>query len=163
MKAIYRDSQEVTILETKDRGWSYVQFADGMERNVRTNELEVVKEEIEEFTYEQALALEESFELTPGLRTCGNTQYDPNRYVKAKSLNGNYTLNNGDAIAQELATMTLNEVYGFVAIVMNLGEAGENQLRAKYSHLNPGMQRMNLGNRFRAWVKKNTKTTESRV
>lgn len=151
MKAIYRDSQEVTILETKDRGWSYVQFADGMERNVRTNELEVIEEEIQEFTYEQALALEESFELTPGLRTCGNTQYDPNRYVKTKSLNGNYTLNNGDLIAREWAALTLEEIYDVSSIA--LGENVE-VLKAKYNHLNVGMQRMCLGNRVRAASKK---------
>lgn len=151
MKAIYRDSQEVTILETKERGWSYVQFADGMERNVRTNELVLIEEVKQEYSLAEAIAAQDQFEMTPGLRTCGNTQYDPNRYVKTKSINGNYTLNNGDLLAREWAALTLEEVYDASSIV--LGESVE-ILKANYNHLNPGMQRMCLGNRVRAASKK---------
>ena len=151
MKAIYRDSQEVTIIETKDRGWTYVQFADGMERNVRSNELVLIEEAKKEYTLAEAIAAQDQFEMTPGLRTCGNTQYDPNRYVKTKSINGNYTLNNGDLIAREWAALTLEEIYDASSIAL-----GENVeiLKAKYNHLNPGMQRMCLGNRVRAASKK---------
>ena len=160
MKAIYRDSQEVTIIESKERGWTYVQFADGMERNVRSNELVLIEEAKKEYTLAEAIAARDQFEMTPGLRTCGNTQYDPNRYVKTKSINGNYTLNNGDMVAAELATRTLDKVYEHVSFMINVSEA---ELRAKYEHLNPGMQRMNLGNRLRAYIKKNTRTTEFKV
>ena len=151
MKAIYRDSQEVTILETKERGWSYVQFADGMERNVRSNELVLIEEAKQEYSLAEAIAAQDQFEMTPGLRTCGNTQYDPNRYVKAKSINGNYTLNNGDSMAMVWAEMTLDSIYSLAATLLSVSEQ---ELRTKYNHLNPGMQRMNLGNRVRSAAKK---------
>lgn len=151
MKAIYRDSQEVTIIESKERGWTYVQFADGMERNVRSNELVLIEETKKEYSLAEAIAAQDQFEMTPGLRTCGNTQYDPNRYFKTKSINGNYTLNNGDLLAREWTALTLEEIYDASSIAL-----GESVLilKAKYDHLNPGMQRMCLGNRVRAASKK---------
>jgi hypothetical protein len=52
-----------------------------------------------------------------------------------------------DALATRLSGLTLDAIYTEAAIVLGTPEA---DLRAKYGHLNPGMQRMNLGNRMRA-------------
>lgn len=56
----------------------------------------------------------------------------------------------GDDIASKLRGMDLAEVYAFAAD--KLGDSVK-ALEAKYSHLNPGMQRMNLGNRLRKVMK----------
>lgn len=57
----------------------------------------------------------------------------------------------GDRIAELLRGKTLDEAYTVAARFLR---APEDELRSKYSHLNNGQQRMNLGNRMRAWEKK---------
>lgn len=52
-----------------------------------------------------------------------------------------------DEVAMSLQGLTLDEVYAIAAPALGSSEA---DLRAKYGHLNPGMQRMNLGNRMRS-------------
>ena len=53
-----------------------------------------------------------------------------------------------DKVAEELAGMELDEVYA--VFTKKLGIRGS---KSKYEHLNPGMQRMNLGNRLRKMCK----------
>ena len=53
------------------------------------------------------------------------------------------SLDNGDATARVLRDKTLEETYEAVALLTG-GTIGG--LKARYAHLNPGMQRMNLGN-----------------
>jgi hypothetical protein len=61
---------------------------------------------------------------------------------------------NGDPVAQFLRdAVTLDEVYKRTAIALELNEQ---ELRAKYTHLNPGQQRMLCGNLLRAAHKKGT-------
>jgi hypothetical protein len=57
----------------------------------------------------------------------------------------------GDVVAEKLRNKTLDEAY---AIAAEFVKIPENELRAKYVKLNPGQQRMNLGNRMRGWLKK---------
>ena len=76
-------------------------------------------------------------------------------YVKVRSSSGKMTMASKDAIAAALAGATLEEVYE-AAARLKLGT--EDELRAKYSHLNPGQQRMNLGNRIRGAVRKMDET-----
>ena len=72
------------------------------------------------------------------------------KYNKGESNAGNISYDSGDAIAQELRGMALEDVYDLVA--RKSGET-ERMLKAKYGKLNPGMQRMNLGNRLRKLVR----------
>jgi hypothetical protein len=69
-------------------------------------------------------------------------QHDKER----KTAGGNVSVDSGDELAQELRGATLEAVYQRAARALGVTEAA---LRAKYAHLNPGMQRMNLGNRMR--------------
>lgn len=64
-----------------------------------------------------------------------------------KTAGGNISVDCGDKLAVKLRGMSLEQVFAEAAMV--LGEK-ESDLRTKYAHLNPGMQRMNLGNRMRA-------------
>jgi hypothetical protein len=148
MKAWYKDEFEVTIIE-KNGGWTTVEFDGGMQRKVRNGDLREILDEKVEYTLEEALAEEAQM---GKIRKCVNTTYNPDHYIKAKSINGHATLHNGDAIAQQLAAMTLDEIYIHVGQMMDHDKDG---LINKYGHLNSGMQRMNLGNLLRAWYKKN--------
>jgi hypothetical protein len=71
---------------------------------------------------------------------------DLSRYHTVVSAKGNSSLDNGDDVASSLRGKTIDEVY---AIVSRAVEIPQTQLRALYSHLNVGMQRMNLGNKLR--------------
>lgn len=70
-------------------------------------------------------------------------------YVKDnehKTAGGNVSVHCGDEVAQKLVGKSLDQVYAMAARACKVDEK---ELRAKYKGLNPGMQRMNLGNRIR--------------
>jgi hypothetical protein len=71
---------------------------------------------------------------------------DLSHYTPVVSASGNSSLDNGDDVATKLRGKDLNEVYSIVA--KTVGEPIK-ALKAKYEHLNVGMQRMNLGNKYR--------------
>lgn len=75
---------------------------------------------------------------------------DPTKYQKARAASGAISRNNGDAVASILSKLTLDETYD---VTSELVDVPVHELVAKYSHLNAGQQRMNLGNRIRAKVK----------
>jgi hypothetical protein len=77
-----------------------------------------------------------------------NTEFDLSKYFvsDAKTPSGRRTIDVNDEVAQELRALGLDEVYAKAAEAL---ECGVEELRTAYSHLNPGMQRMNLGNRIR--------------
>lgn len=68
-------------------------------------------------------------------------------YPRTKDAKGKLHVDNGDDVAAKLRGKDLDTVY---ALTAKACEVGEKELRAKYGHLNPGMQRMNLGNKLRA-------------
>ena len=65
---------------------------------------------------------------------------------KSKTASGRKTVDTGDKVANELRSKTLEQVYA--AVSKQTGEAAK-ALHLRYGHLNPGMQRMILGNRLR--------------
>ncbi len=89
----------------------------------------------------------ETFSADARLKRVGGKVYDLSSYKPAKTANGNTSLNCGDATAKALAGLELDDVYKKAAKATGIPEKA---LRAKYAHLNVGMQRMNLGNRMRA-------------
>lgn len=58
---------------------------------------------------------------------------------------------NGDEVGRMLEGATLAEVYLKASHLLRVTEA---ELLVKYGHLNPGQQRMNLGNRMRGYLRK---------
>lgn len=82
------------------------------------------------------------------LKKVGDTEFDLSDYVAVKSAGGNSSLDNGDTLAKKLRGMTIEEVYKFYA--QKAGKDEADAMRKRYSKLNVGMQRMNLGNRLRA-------------
>jgi hypothetical protein len=63
-----------------------------------------------------------------------------------KTAGGNPSIDSNDKVAIMLRGRELDEVYAQVA---KRCEVTVKELKTKYSHLNPGMQRMNLGNKLR--------------
>ena len=74
------------------------------------------------------------------------------KYVKdteKKTAGGHTSVDCADATADKLRGKDLDTVY--VVAAKATGET-EKELRTRYKHLNPGMQRMTLGNKIRAAV-----------
>lgn len=74
---------------------------------------------------------------------------DLSRYTthETRTASGRRAIDRADATADALRGLDLEGVY--LAASQTLGVPVP-ELKAKYQHLNPGMQRMNLGNRMRA-------------
>lgn len=60
------------------------------------------------------------------------------------------SIDKGDAVAIALRALTLDAVYARASVATGLSQVG---LRDRFAHLNPGMQRMNLGNMIRKAMK----------
>lgn len=82
------------------------------------------------------------------LKRVGNKDHfvDLSNYKEVKSASGNASLDNGDEVAKQLREKPLDDVYSIAAKVLR---EPVKALKARYEHLNVGMQRMNLGNRIR--------------
>ena len=84
---------------------------------------------------------------------------DLSRYTKVASAAGHSSYDNGDAAALKLRSKDLDLVYEIVAKALSKAEGDttpekvERELKARYGKLNVGMQRMNLGNRYRAFLR----------
>lgn len=78
-----------------------------------------------------------------------DAQYLP-KYREYRRADGKASVDNGDGVASTLRGVTLELVYKICA--KEIGESIE-ALKTKYGHLNPGMQRMNLGNKLRAFYR----------
>ncbi len=76
--------------------------------------------------------------------------YAPNYHkdTEKKTASGNTSIDCDDELAAKLRGKSLDDVYTMAAKVLAPDETLAS-LRAKYKHLNVGMQRMNLGNRMR--------------
>lgn len=82
------------------------------------------------------------------------------RYTKCRAASGRSSLDNDDQVAQQLRGATLDHVYNVAARVLGVDEA---VLVAKYGHLNPGQQRMCLGNRIRGATGANVKRCDVKL
>lgn len=77
------------------------------------------------------------------------SRYSVNKEVKTAG--GNASVDCNDSVAQKFRGMSLDEVLKESAKILKEPEA---DLRKRYAHLNPGMIRMNCGNRVRAALAK---------
>lgn len=83
---------------------------------------------------------------------------DLEKYTKARSASGSITHHNGDAVASALEGLTVDEVASLA-----VKATGDEELLTRYSHLNIGQQRMNLGNRIRGAIARRNKENEKAV
>lgn len=82
---------------------------------------------------------------------------DLDKYVNGISGSGKKTKRSDHPVAAALDGFTLDETYSVAA---EMTDTPAKDLRSRYSHLNVGMQRMNLGNRIRGAVAKLDKAHE---
>lgn len=80
---------------------------------------------------------------------------EKDKYNPARTASGTKSLNNGDPVAVALEGLTLAEVQSLANSFI-----GENDFGTRYAKLNPGMQRMNIGNRMRGAINKATTKAE---
>lgn len=88
-------------------------------------------------------------EIKAGFVKAGICTYDPSRYTRhddVRTESGRKAFDIGDKTADRLRGKTLEEAY--VVAAKALGESVKD-LASRYGHLNPGQQRMCLGNRMR--------------
>jgi len=73
---------------------------------------------------------------------------DLSRYVlhDTKTASGRKKIDINDETAEKLRELDLDGTYKYAASIL---DENVKELKAKYANLNPGMQRMNLGNRVR--------------
>jgi hypothetical protein len=122
-------------IKATSKGWLTIELSDGSQVKARARDVRIADE--------------------GGItnRRVGDRKYDCSKYVRKVngktnvSASGNATMDNGDALAKKLRGVELDEVYAEASKILGESQAA---LKAKYQHLNPGMQRMNLGNRMRA-------------
>ena len=74
-----------------------------------------------------------------GVAQCGACSVHINGEVRR-------SIDKGDGVAHQLRGLTLEGVYKQAARITGISVSG---LMARFEHLNPGMQRMNLGNMIR--------------
>ena len=86
----------------------------------------------------------------------GNIIHDRSGFKPYKTEDGAKGLDNGDKVARQLRSLDLDGVYGETARAVRQAkledgtmEEIESNLRKRYGKLNPGQQRMSLGNRLR--------------
>ena len=79
------------------------------------------------------------------------------QYEVCLSASGKKSKDNADEVATMLRGKTLDEVYEIAESWLIISA---DDLKARYAHLNAGQQRMNVGNRLRAYIKKSKADAE---
>lgn len=153
MKTAYHKGVEVEIISAKG-GRSQIVNGDGKLQKVRNGELSsapktesVPPAPAVVSTGEKTVAKAKAKKAPNDKRL---VQADLSKYTVTKgvdSLKGKRAVDIGDDAAKKLRGIPLDEAY---RIVSKAVEVPQTELKAKYEKLNPGMQRMNLGNRLRA-------------
>lgn len=164
MKKVIKTTGElVTYKHTTINGWYCVEKADGTQIKLRASQLEDAPANIEELLDNEGLTGMDTDDVpaeigldpatlgTVRIRHVGESTYNPDHYHKTKSANNNASLDNGDMTAIVLRGLDIDAVYAVVA--EGTGKSVD-ELKARYNHLNIGMQRMNLGNILRSTAKK---------
>lgn len=136
------EGRECDII-SRSGGWTEILDHNGKRRKVRNGE---IKPAIERSSGSPILTTSPKPEPkpTPAL----NATITP---VRVDAPKAKRQPDNGDRAARDLRGLDLDGVYRLVAGVLSLSEA---ELRVKYGGLNPGQQRMNLGNRLRGYYRK---------
>ena len=125
-------------------GWIAVTLADGSSAKARAKDLSDIREVKQVLTCD-----DEGNEVVAEKSERKNGVVDArylDRYVTVKLDNGATVKDNGDDVAQLLRGMELVEIYELASAKLGIDMS---ELTLKYEHLNPGQQRMNLGNRLR--------------
>jgi len=152
------NGREVEIL-SKNGGWSQIALPNGSTRKIRNGDLKPVKAKApaaakaatKPARTKPAPTPRQAQEAKPKAAGSADDRLiraDLSRYHvhDVKTPSGRKAIDRDDAVAQELRGLPLDKVYALAS--SELGDTVA-QLEKRYGHLNPGMQRMNLGNKIR--------------
>lgn len=120
-----------TLVDINSR-YATVETADGEKLKIGKTKIEFVSIAAKKDGGEKAKS---------GLARAADYDYEP-----CTAASGKKSKDNNDGVAQELRGQTLDFAYERTAEYL---ETTETSLRARYTHLNPGQQRMCLGNLIR--------------
>lgn len=156
---------------SRNGGWSTILLDNGSTRKVRNGALSKVAAATEDTTVAKTASKKAASKAAskktpaakgpkaPRVRKAAST--DDTRLIKAdlsryevadvKTASGRKAIDIGDKVAKTLRGADISDAYRAAA-----DATGETQkaLRERYQHLNPGMQRMNLGNLIRGAASK---------
>ena len=93
----------------------------------------------------------------PRMHKIRGVEHNVSHYVRVLTTNGNGSLDCGDQLAKSLRNVDLGDLYSQAEKTLGVSVQS---LVERYSKLNAGMQRMNLGNRLRAHDKRLEATGE---
>lgn len=164
-KSMSYKGREVAVVE-RNGGWTTI--LDGMKtikvRNGELSELKAAKHDPSETLAKSKarLAKADKPAKAPRQPKAKDENAEDNRLIKAdlsryevvadvKTASGRKAIDIGDDVAKRLRGADLKDVYREAAHATGVPMT---QLHAKYDHLNPGMQRMNLGNLIRGAASK---------
>lgn len=132
---------------SKAAGWLTVKYGDDESGNFRAADLECYAQEVK-MSDAGAVPAASDEEDDGSVRI----RADLNRYEATKAASGNRSYDTGDEVAEMFRGKDLEEVYKLAA--RDLKANGENvtikALKERYANLNPGHQRMCVGNKVRA-------------
>jgi hypothetical protein len=146
-------------------GWTVVMLKDGTEKKYRNKDVaeKLTKAEQKRREREAAKAEKEAAKAAEGETGAEGSEKllnpDLSRYVLHDTVtaSGRKQIDIDDDVAKILREKTLEEVYSYTA---KLCEVTIKSLKERYETLNPGMQRMNLGNKVRAAMRAAAKASE---
>lgn len=164
---IFQDGFTTAILISRSGGWATIQTKDGNQYKYRSGQvIEVPFDTPDEILDIQSVPKElrkyipkapppkpepvrtVATHIKIGRMMVPKDRYQVTRDVKTSS--GRVSVDNGDPVANALRGLPLPAVYRMVADKLEIPLP---ELEARYRHLNPGMQRMNLGNVYRKAVR----------
>jgi len=77
---------------------------------------------------------------------------DKSKYTDTRAASGAKSLNNGDVVAVALVAMTAEECFSIGDVFLETDYREQYKMTSKGKPMNGGMQRMNLGSRFRGHI-----------
>lgn len=130
----------ITHITATVHGWATVTYIDGTTEKLRGIKLDNAKMN---FNSPADVVVEST-----GGRKIVDRKVDLSHYVTTK-VDGRRILDCGDKVASMTRNMNLDAIYAAAAEALNVPVE---ELRQRYGHLNPGMQKMNLNNRMRSSI-----------
>ncbi len=150
MKKIHTKTNSlVTVIGDPKSGWANVRFPDGTQKKVRTGELTEAPKSATTSRAARPAGVIGGERVTK----IGDSSVDLSHYFIAdeKTASGRRAMDCNDEVGQKLRGKGLDDAYAEAAKALGVTVK---ELQKMYGHLNPGMQRMCLGNRLRGQASK---------
>jgi hypothetical protein len=158
--------QHEAVFLSLQRGWAAIQLDDATEKKVRLSSLELLPQDEQDEQDEidmndadvESSGIEEAEEEQDASPLARQMRKYRAGYTAGVNASGSKTLTTGDRLAEALLPLFPAGVCALADVVLQEAPGFH---AARYAILNPGQQRMNAGNRIRAWLRKNESSTDA--